>query len=92
MLKVLEIEGTEQYPFITTLMKILLNIFVLIMWYLMVKNPPAIAGDLTDTGSIPGLGGSPGGQNGNPLQYSCPENPRDRGVWQAIVHGTMEYD
>ena len=57
------------------------------MWYLMVMNPPAIAGDLTDTGSIPGLGGSPGGQNGNPLQYSCPENPMDRGVWQATVPG-----
>ena len=52
----------------------------------MVKNPPASAGDLRDMGSIPGLGGSPGGWNGNPLQYSCLENPMDRGVWWAIVH------
>ena len=37
-------------------------------------------------GSIPGSGRSPGGGHGNPLQYSCPENPKDRGVWQAIIH------
>ena len=42
------------------------------------------AGDL---GSIPGLGRTPGGGNGNPLQYPCLENPMDRGAWQAIVHG-----
>ena len=47
-----------------------------------VKNPPANAGD---TGLIPGLGRSPGGGNGNPLQYSCLENTMDRGAWQAIV-------
>ena len=47
----------------------------------MVKNPPANAGD---SGSIPGLGRSPGGGNGNPLQYSCLEDPMDRGAWQAI--------
>ena len=40
-----------------------------------------------DPGSIPGSGRSPGEGNGNPLQYSCLENPRDRGVWQATVHG-----
>ena len=45
-----------------------------------VKNPPAIAGDLRDVDSIPGLGRSPGEGNGNPLQYSCLENPRDRGA------------
>ena len=39
-----------------------------------------------DPGSIPGLGRSPGEENGNPLQYSCLENPLDRGVWKAIVH------
>ena len=39
-----------------------------------------------DLGSIPGLGGSPGVGNGNPLQYSCPENPMDRGTWGATVH------
>ena len=50
------------------------------------KGPPANAGDTRDAGSIPGLGRSPGGGNGNPLQNSCPENPMDRGAWQAIVH------
>ena len=45
-----------------------------------VKNPPAIAGDLRDVDSIPGLGRSPGEGKGNPLQYSCLENPRDRGA------------
>ena len=52
----------------------------------MVKNPPANAGDIRDMGSIPGLGRSPGGGNGNPLQYSCLENPMDRGVWWTMVH------
>ena len=49
---------------------------------LVVKNPPANAGDM---GSIPGWGRSSGGGNGNPLQYSCLENPMDRGAWQATV-------
>ena len=53
----------------------------------MVKNPPANIGD---TGPIPGSGRSPGGGNGNPLQYSCLENPTDRGVWQIIVHGVAK--
>ena len=53
---------------------------------LVVKNPPANTGDLKDAGSIPGLGRSPGGGRGNPLQYSCLENPKDRGAWQATVH------
>ena len=43
-----------------------------------------------DPGSIPALGRSPGEGNGNPLQYSCLENPIDRGAWQAIVHGTVK--
>ena len=47
---------------------------------LVVKNPPANAGDIRDVGSVPGLGRSPGGGHGNPLQYSCLENPKDRGV------------
>ena len=51
----------------------------------MVKNPPANAGDVRDSGSIPGSGRSPGGGNGNPLQYSCLENPMNRGAWQATV-------
>ena len=54
---------------------------------LIVKNPPASAGDSGDTGSIPGSGRSPGEVNGNPLQYSCLENTMDRGAWQATVHG-----
>ena len=52
----------------------------------MVKNPSANAGDVRDTGSIPGSQRSPGEGNGNPLQYSCPENPTDRGAWWATVH------
>ena len=48
---------------------------------LVVKNPPANAGDVTDAGSIPGSGRSPGGGHGNPLQYSCPENPMGRRTW-----------
>ena len=51
-----------------------------------VKNQPASAGDTGDMGLITGLGRSPGGGNGNPLQYSCLENPVDRGAWGAIVH------
>ena len=54
------------------------------------KNLPANAGDAGDTGLIPGLGKSPGEGNGNPLQYSCPENPMDRGAWQATVHGVKK--
>ena len=53
---------------------------------LVVKNTPANAGDVRDVGLISGLGRSPGGEHGNPLQYSCLENPMDRGTWQAIVH------
>ena len=55
-----------------------------------VKNPPFNA---ADAGLIPGLGRFPGGGNGNPLQYSCLENPMDRGAWQATVHWvTKELD
>ena len=46
----------------------------------------ANAGDVRDVGSIPGSGGSPGGGHGNPLQYSCLENPMERGAWLATVH------
>ena len=49
----------------------------------MVKNPLVNAGDIRDTGSIPGLESSPGKGNGNPLQYSCLENLMNRGTWQA---------
>ena len=51
----------------------------------MVKNPPGNAGSPGDEGSIPGLGRSLGGGNGNPLQYSCLKNPVDRGSWWATV-------
>ena len=53
----------------------------------MLKNLPANAGDTRDTGSIPELGRSPGGGHGNPLQYSCLENPKDRGTWWASSRG-----
>ena len=55
-----------------------------------VKNPPANAGDIRDMGSIPGSGSSPGEGRGNPLQYSCVENPMDRGTWLATVHGAAK--
>ena len=57
-----------------------------------VKNLPANAGDVRDMGWIPGLGRSPGGGHGNPLQYSCLGNPMDmdRGAWWATVHGVAK--
>ena len=55
-----------------------------------VKNLPANAGDIRDAGSIPGSGRSPGGGNGNPHQYSCLENPMDRGTWQDTIHGVAK--
>ena len=58
----------------------------------MVKNLPVTAGNTRDMGSIPGWGISPGGGNGNPLQYSCPKNPMDRGSWWAAVHVITESD
>ena len=58
---------------------------------LVVKNPPANAGDVRDAGLIPGLGRPPGGGNGNPLQYSCLGNPTDRGArWATIIHGVTK--
>ena len=57
-----------------------------------VKNPPANAGNIRDMGLIPGLGRSPGGEDGNLLQYSCLENPMGRGAWQATVHRVAESD
>jgi len=55
-----------------------------------VKNLPASSGDARDAGSIPGLGRSPGGGNGNPLQYSCLGDSTDRGAWQPAVHGATK--
>ena len=56
---------------------------------LVVKNPPANAGDAGDMSSSPGSGRSPGGGHDNPLQYSCLKNPMDRGAWWAIIHGSQ---
>ena len=58
----------------------------------MVKNPPANAGDAGKWGSIPLLGRSPGEENGNPLQYSCQENPLEREAGMATVYGVTEWD
>ena len=57
---------------------------------LVVKNPPARAGDVRDAGLIPGSGGSPGGGQSSPLQYSCLENPLGREAWWATVHGVAQ--
>ena len=59
---------------------------------LVIKNQPASAGDAGDTSSIPGPGRSLGEGNGSPLQYSCLENPMDRGAWGAAVDGVTELD
>mgnify|MGYP007134220771 CR=1 FL=1 len=59
---------------------------------LVVKNLPANAEEIGDLGSIPGSGRSPGRGHGNLPQYSCLENPMNRGAWQATVHGVAESD
>ena len=56
----------------------------------MVKNPPAPTGDVRGVDSIPGSERSPGEGNGNPLQCSCLENPRDGGAWWAAIHGVAK--
>ena len=56
-------------------------------WWLSGKKSSCNAGDM---GSIPGLGRSPGEGNGNPLQYSCLENPMERGAWGITVHGVAK--
>ena len=70
-----------------------ISVFMFFRWAsqvaLVVKNPPANAGDIRDTGSIPGLGRSPGGGHDSTLQYSCQDNPVDRGAWRATVHGVI---
>ena len=76
--------------FVVTLKKVLIEIHKKVFWAsqvaLVVKNPSANAGDSRGAGSVPGSGRSPGGGNGSPLQYSCLENPMDRGAWWATVH------
>ena len=57
-----------------------------------VKKLPANVGDIQDTGPILGSGSSPGEGHGNPLQYSCLENPMDRGAWRAAVHGVSGHE
>ena len=59
---------------------------------LLVKNLPASAGDVRDSGLIHQSGRSPVREHGNPLQYSCLENPMDRGAWWTTVHGVAESD
>ena len=56
----------------------------------MVKNSPANVGDIREVGLTPGSGRSPGGGHGNPLQYSCLENPMDGGAWWAMVHSVAK--
>ena len=56
----------------------------------MVNNLPANVGDISDMGSLPGLGRSLGEGNGNPLQYACLENSVDEGAWQATLHGVAK--
>ena len=60
------------------------------IWWLKRKESACNAGDTGDVGSISGLGRSPGGGDGNTLQYSCLENPLDRGAWWATVHGVAK--
>ena len=57
---------------------------------LVVKNSPANAGDIRDTGLIPGSERFPGEGNDNPLQYSCLRNPMDRGIWWVTAHGVTK--
>ena len=57
---------------------------------LVVKNPPANARDIRDVDLIPGLGRSPRGENGIPFQYTCLENPMDRGAWWVTVYGVTQ--
>ena len=56
----------------------------------MVKNPSVNAGNVKRRRFVPGSERSPGEGNGHPLRFSCPENPMDRGAWQAIVHGVAK--
>ena len=73
-------------------MKSLLKIGWVSQLVLVVKNLPADGGDRRDTGSIPGLGRSPEGGHGNPVQYSCLENPMDRGARETTDHSHKELD
>ena len=63
-----------------------IHIYKGLPWWPSSKESTCNAGGARDVGLIPGSGRSPGRENGNPLQYSCLENPMDRGVWRATVH------
>ena len=78
--------GMEFIVKILPLIKSMVNFIRASQVVLVVENPPASVGDLRDAGSVPGLGRSPEGGYGNPLQYSCLVNPMDRGAWRATVH------
>ena len=75
------------WTYVGKVMSLLYNMLSRWMVALVVKNPPASAGDPRGWGSIPGSGRSPGEGHGNPLQYSCLENLMDRRAWWATVHG-----
>ena len=76
------------YPF---LFIVFINKYLsLLPQWLSIKESAGNAGDAGDSGSILGSGRSPGGGNGNPLQYSCLENLMDRGAWQVTAHGTAK--
>ena len=64
--------------------------YILCSGDLVVKNPPANAGDTGDLGSVPGSERSLGGGNGNPLQVSCLGNPMDRRAWKATIYGVTK--
>ena len=69
---------------------IYIYIYIGLPWWLTGKESTCSAGDARDAGSILGLGRSPGGGHGNPVQYSCLKNPMDRGAWWVTVHGVPE--
>ena len=81
--------GPDAFPKPVATFDSLLPLTLTSQMALVVKKLPAKVGDIKDTGSIPGLGRSPGKGNGNPLQYFCLENPMDRGAWWATVHGSQ---
>ena len=73
--------------------KVITNMYALIgasQVAMVVRNLSANAGDVRDTGSVSGLGRSPGGQHGNPFQYSCLKNPMGRGAWQATARSVAK--
>ena len=82
----------SEFPSFLRLNNISLYVQIGLPWWLSGKESACNAGATGDVGSIPGLGRSPGGGNGNPLQYSCLENPMNRGAWQATVHRVTGLD